>query len=182
MKKIGKILLFVVIILLITLINKDVMAADNEMVEFNNFDYEVSKIRERGNMKVLVKLSWNTNVDINIDQITITIADELHQDSVNLKPVKKEKDGIYYYQLNLTIQNWQVGTMKVIFKYTIFDSGNVIENNEKTIYLAADKWIAEEVGWGKAFLIAGVVTLFVGIGTFIIIENSKKEYLEDSDN
>ncbi len=84
-----------------------------------------------------------------------------------------------HYEINYTIQNWQTGTLELEIKYKNFEE--ISEVNTKKFYIPGGKWLKEEVSWGVSLIFGFLTTVCVGIGTFIIIENSKKGY-DDSDS
>lgn len=182
MRKISKIVVILVIILMglfVHIKNSDKgIFAETDSVEFKNFEFKIAKIRDRGKMKVELTLSWDTKEVIIIEQITSRISD-LEQISQNIEYHQSDNKDLQHYEINYTIQNWQTGTLELEIKYKNFEE--ISEVNTKKFYIPGGKWLKEEVSWGVSLIFGFLTTVCVGIGTFIIIENSKKGY-DDSDS
>ena len=184
MKKISKKIIILVIILLMFMgINYVIMDTNhnvvlaNESVEFENFDYEIEKIRLDGDLKINIILSWDTKEEIFINHIFITVPNQ-EEEVTNIKPESNLKNNnMYHYNLNFTVQNWQIGTMKIDIAY----SNNLANTSEEhyIFYIAEGKYLEEEISWGNAIFLAIITTFCIAIGTFIIIENNKKSYLDN---
>ena len=62
--------IFVLTIFNSKLINKLSVSANNNDIEFNNFEFSTEKTRENGKIKVRLIFSWDTEEEIIIDEIS----------------------------------------------------------------------------------------------------------------
>ena len=177
MKKISKLLFIMGILLMICLVSTNsVKAETDDPVYFMNFDFTMSKMRKKGEMKVDINLVWDTKEEIVINKILYEIPGK-KQDALNIDFHRTQnEDGTYHYSIKCPVENWQVGTLKLILNYVKTD--NFENTYTKTFYIPGGKWLKEQVGWGISILFGLFTAISVGIGTFIIIENGKKGYVD----
>lgn len=179
MKKMKYLLMFIVTFTLLFSIlafnNTKVNA--NEDLSFYDFDFETEKIREDGVRKVKIEISFATKERIRIEGLTSKIENQQQNILVKVQPI--ERDGMYYYEFDFTVQNWQIGTVELVIDYCSEENFNPNSIISKTIYIPGGRWIDQEVSLGQAIIYGLVATISVGAGTFIIIEISKKDLLQD---
>lgn len=182
MKKIVRILSIMLVLALIFTISLSKNAVYAEEVSFNDFSFTSSKMRENGKMKVIILLEWETTNEIAISSITTEING---QTQTNEKPkwekvevVSNDENGeefiTYKYSVEYVVEHWQIGTMNLYIKYL---NVNDAEEYVKEYCVAGGKWLSEEVNWNTAVFYGIFVTICVVLGTYIIIETSKKGYL-----
>ncbi len=177
MKKGHKIWLLLVIILItiLSIARTSVSATtiddvDND-VKFENFEFSVSKKRVKGELKVILHLYWETDQKIIVNKISAKIPGK---DQVTLT-TESNDEGTYNFDYQL--ENWQVGMLELIIDYQIEEEIGLDTSHQKVLYIPAGKWLKEEVGWGISVVLGLLTTICVVIGTFVIIENSKKGYV-----
>lgn len=182
MKKLLKLFIYILSIMSMFAItfsfvsSKKVILANNNDVEFENFDFILEKTRERGKIKVKIIFSWDTNEEIIIEEISTKISDQVQ--STYDKPVGVKTETGYHYNLEYIVQNWQIGTMEVEIKYKSFNQLGTNEVLTETFYIPGGKWMTNEVSWGQSIAVGSIVTIAVMIVTYILIENSKKGYMD----
>lgn len=177
MKKIITLIVCITTLMVCCMIStsrSDVVASTD--VEFINFDFSVNKTRERGKIKVKLIFSWDTTEEIIIEEITTKISGQI-QSTYN-KTIGTKNDDVYHYEIEYIVQNWQIGTLELDIKYRLFDQLGTDEISQKTFFIPGGKWISKEVNWGKALTVGALVTASIIILTYIIIENSKKGYMD----
>ena len=85
--------------------------------------------------------------------------------------------GFIHACIDFVIENWQSGTVELTINYNcdVPDETNI---HTKVIYLTTSNWQNEEISVGNAIVLALLATICVSLCTFLIIENTKKEYKE----
>lgn len=157
--------LFKVIVVLIVIFSSFI-CVKAEKVDFENFEFSSQRIRERGRkVKVRFDCIWDTNKEIVIDSIQYVINDQEGRPEVTSKG--KE------HHITFDVENWQAGTMKLVIAYKNIDNLSITEVEE--FYLTTNSW-QEEIDVWKSIALAVVTTFCVGLATFLIIENNKREY------
>lgn len=165
--------LFLMISVFATLNNFIVHAS--EEIEFYNFDFDTDKIRENGTRKVKISISFTTKEEIRIDNLVAKIENQTQ--TINLKnqqPIKT--DDSYQYDIEFTIENWQVGTVKLEINYFLIDS---FEKQSKIFYIPGGRWIETDLSIGNSVLMGVIAAVTVASATLIIIEINKKDILDE---
>ena len=76
------------------LINKVSVSANNNDIEFNEFEFSTEKTRENGKIKVRLIFSWYTEEEILIDQISTKISGQIQTTENKTSGLKTEKEYI----------------------------------------------------------------------------------------
>lgn len=182
MKKIVKVLITILLLLLSFSNLYSINIAKANEVTFENFNFTSTKTRENGKIKVKIILEWETITDIAITSITTEIngqtqsTSKIEADSESYEIIDENgvKEVRYKYSLAYNVEHWQIGTMTLGIGYINVENGN---SYVAEYCIPGGKWIDEEVSWSVAFSFGIFVTFCIGLGTYIIIENSKKGYL-----
>lgn len=169
-------LLFVLTIFNTKLINNNKILANNNDVEFKNFDFSTEKIRENGKVKVKVIFSWDTSEEILIEKISTKISGQLQTTENKTSGILTENG--FHYEIEYMVQNWQIGTLELRIEY--FALNNLDFNNvkEKVFYIPDGKWLKDEISLSKSFIVGIGLTIVTICSTFILIENSRKGYMD----
>lgn len=180
MKKFKYLLLIISIVVLLFCVTTyttrfNTNASDD--LDFYDFEFETEKIREDGIRKVNIEISFATKKRIKIEGLTSKIENQQQDIKVKSQPI--EKDDMYYYEIEFTIQNWQIGTLELVIEYSIEENFDPEGISSKTFYIPGGRWIDKDVNLGQAIIYGLVAAISVGAGTFIIIEISKKDLLQD---
>ena len=171
MKKLVKMLMLVLLMLVMTLTNSGVVKAEDSDVEFIDFNYSSTKIRENGKIKVRFSCNWETEEYIIVTGLSYKIRNQ----SADIYGTKLPKGNKHH--IDFVIENWQSGTVELTINYNcdVPDETNI---HTKVIYLTTSNWQNEEISVGNAIVLALLATICVRLCTFLIIENTKKEYKE----
>ena len=182
MKKIAKLLLILFVLMMLFSINSLESITHAEEADFNNFSFVTSKTRENGKIKVIIKLGWETIDEIAINSITTEIngltqsTEKVNISVAEIETIDENGNKIvkYKYSADYVVEHWQIGTMNLYIKYFNLNDG---EHYVKDYCIAGGEWLSEEIKWNKSLFYGLFVTGCVVLGTYIIIETSKKGYL-----
>lgn len=169
-------LLFIFTIFNSKLINKTFVSANNNDIEFKDFEFSTEKTRENGKIKVRLIFSWYTSEEILIDQISTKISGQVQTSENKTLGVKTEKG--YHYEIDYVVQNWQIGTLELRIKYYSLNDLDFNNVKEKIFYIPGGKWVQDDVSFTKAIIVGIGLTLLTICSTFILIENSRKGYMD----
>lgn len=182
MKRVFK--LVIVMLLLIMLLSiSNVNKVKGAEINFEDFNFSSTKTRIDGKIKVVVNLDWITDTQMVVSRITTEINGQSQSTSSlgNAQPVVIEREDSngnkyneYQYHIEYVVEHWQVGTINLIIEYFNADEGGTFV---KEYCIPAGNWLTEEVSWPTAILFGLLITIGVSLGTYIIIENSKKGYM-----
>lgn len=175
MKKLIKMLLLLIFLSLIVLIVPENIKAENNDVEFIDFNYTSTKIRENGKIKVRFSCYWETDEYV----IVTGLSYKIHNQKADIYGSKFTKGNIHH--IDFIVENWQSGTVELTVDYNcdLLDESNKLT---KTIYLTTSNWQSEEISIGNAIVLAIFATVFICLCTFLIIDNTKKEYKEGNNS
>ena len=158
------------------LINKVSVSANNNDIEFNEFEFSTEKTRENGKIKVRLIFSWYTEEEILIDQISTKISGQIQTTENKTSGLKTEKG--YYYEIVYIVQNWQIGTLELQIKYFSLNDLDFENPSEKIFYIPGGKWVQDDVSFSKALIVGIGLTILTICSTFILIENSRKGFMD----
>lgn len=170
------VLLIIFTIFNMKLINNTKVFANNNDIEFNNFEFSYEKTRENGKIKVRLIFSWDTTEEILIDQISTKISNQFQTTENKTSGVKT--DNGYHYEIDYIVQNWQIGTLELTIRYYLLDEINFSNIQEKVFYIPGGKWVKDDVSFSKALIVGIGLTILTICSTFILIENSRKGYMD----
>ena len=175
MKKIIKYALIVILTVFLfnCYLDKTNVEANEEAqeIDFIDFNYTSSKIRENGKMKVKFSCNWKSNKPINITGLQYRI----HSQSANIINMPVSKGQNHYVEF--IVENWQSGTVELIINYNQvgYEFGAINEEYTKVVYLTTSSWQEAEISWFSSISLGLFATVCVGFATFIIIDHSKKD-------
>ena len=168
--------IFVLTIVNSKLINKLSVSANNNDIEFNNFEFSTEKTRENGKIKVRLIFSWDTEEEIIIDEISTKISGQVQISENKALGIKTENG--YHYEIDYVVQNWQIGTLELRIRYFSLDNLDFENASEKIFYIPGGKWVQDDVSFSKSLIVGIGLTLLTICSTFILIENSRKGYMD----
>ena len=158
------------------LINKKIVSANNNDIEFDNFEFSTKKTRENGKIKVRLIFSWDTSEEIIIKQISTKISGQVQTSENKTTGIKTESG--YHYEIEYVVQNWQIGTLELRITYSSLNNLDFTNLCEKIFYIPGGKWVQDDVSFSKALIVGIGLTLLTICSTFILIENSRKGYMD----
>ena len=172
--------MFLVIVLLFSILLSFGSVKAKE-VKLENMDIITRKIRENGEIKVQIELSFETCEDIVIQEISSTIHGQ-SQKSLNVSQTKeKTLDGdveVYNHYIVYVVENWQIGTMSLEIKYL-----NATDFSVEVIdfYIPGGKWQSSDISFKNAIMFGVFASFMIGLATVIIVDSSRKGFMDVRD-
>ena len=191
MKKISRILIFVVFVLVLLVGNKVVVNASSD--DFDDFTFDAqNKIIDHD--KTTCKITWKTQKEIKYLNVIIVLPNKFEQNPYNSMRENLAGEysstyinGYYLNVLTFDVYYHQIGNIKAKFEYS-FDY--VIEEFSEDIlecdyvFVTGVYWIEKQPVY-VAILVGSVITIVTCIVTYVVIENSRRSILlgnvEDTD-
>lgn len=140
-----------------------------------------------------IKISWKALEEIKFLEVMMYLEDEHEElvyvdgrENLAIKTVTKEEDG-YRYILTFDINsNSNLQGIELRFRYSYLEEiPNENEITTKTYLLSTGNTnMPKRLNFGSCLLIGVIASISAGVSTFIIVQNTKKEFLKikDDDN
>lgn len=162
------------------LFSKPAYAADG--VEFEEVEFTSNKIRENKQIKINYSIHWKTQTEIVIEKIIYRTNGQTGQiPNIDLKlisAVESNNHKTYEYRIDFLIQDWQTGTMTLEMSYMSIEEATFGEKGIKVYTIPGGSWQKEEISTVNAIVFGFFTMVCVSIAAFMIIDNSKKGYID----
>lgn len=162
------------------LVAKPVYAANG--IEFEEVEFTSNKIREKHQIKINYSIYWKTQNEIVIENIIYRTNGQAGQiPNIDLKLISETEVNnhkIYEYKIDFIIQDWQTGTMTLEMQYMSIEPETFGEKGVKVYTIPGGSWQKEEISTVTAIVFGFFTMICVSITAFMIIDNSKKGYID----
>lgn len=186
-------LLLVFILLFVTMFtitksNDNVVKAETNYHDFYEFNFVISpNIDLTGEANWSVKITWKALEEIKYLEVMMFLEDGHEElvyvdgrENLAIKTVEKLDDG-YRYILEFDINSSSnLQGIELRFKYSYLEEiPNKNEITTKTYLLSTGNTkLPKRINFGSCLLIGIIASIGAGISTFIIVQNTKKEFLK----
>lgn len=151
-------------------------------IEFEEVEFTSNKIREKHQIKINYSIHWKTQTEIVIEKIIYRTNGQAGQiPNIDLKLISKAEENnhkIYEYKIDFIIQDWQTGTMTLEMQYMSIEEETFGEKGIKIYTIPGGSWQKEEISTVTAIVFGFFTMVCVSIAAFMIIDNSKKGYID----
>ncbi len=172
-----KVLIFISCLLLCVILSMNNQVHATSVV-LNNMDITTKKIRDNGDIKVQIELTFETDTDIIIKGISSTILGQTQQ-SLNVTQMKSEittdDTKTYLYNIIYVVEYWQIGTMSLKIEYVNTDD---FTTEIVDFYISGGKWQSSEISWESSIVFGVFAAFMIGLATLIIIDSSRKGFMD----
>lgn len=162
------------------LLSKPSYATDG--VEFEEVEFTSNKIREKHQIKINYTIHWKTQTEIVIEKIIYRTNGQTGQiPNIDLKLISEIENNdykTYEYKIDFLIQDWQTGTMTLEMQYMSIEEETFGEKGVKIYTIPGGSWQKEEISTMTAIVFGFFTMVCVSIAAFMIIDNSKKGYMD----
>lgn len=185
------VLVFILVIMMMFgfIKSKDnVVKAETTYHDFYEFNFVIGpNIDLTGEAYWTVKISWKALEEIKFLEVMMFLEDGHEElvyvdgrENLAVKTVSKEEDG-YHYTLDFDINsNSSLQGIELRFRYSYLEEiPNKNETTTKTYLLSTGNTkLPNRVNFGACLLIGLIASISAGVSTFIIVQNTKKEFLK----
>lgn len=181
MKKVLRLLMFILCLISLTYINLSVKADNVVVDEFTNIEFISQPIISQSNKSKCI-ITWNTTKEIKYLKVIVQLQNSKGQvpyesgreNSAGTFESFKLSDDVFENILEIEVDNSQLGNIKIKFNYSYEPILPGTSTLSFTAIFVTGKWIDKQPTHHG--LLAGVfITVVVGIATYVIIENNRRE-------
>lgn len=191
-KKLMKLLAscFLTFLMMFSLINskENLVKAEPSYHDFYEFSFVIGpNIDLVGEANWSVKITWKALEEIKFLEVTMFLEDGHEElvyvdgrENLAVKTVTKEEDG-YRYMLSFDINsNSNLQGIELQFRYSYLEEiPNENETTTKTYLLSTGNTkLPKGLHFGACLLIGLIASICAGVSTFIIVQNTKNEFLK----
>lgn len=186
MKKILRSMILVLCFILL-LSNNQVFGQSIEVDEFYDIDFSTQPLLTQSD-KTKCIITWTTDKEIKYLKVSLQLQNNKEQipyesgreNSAGEFSTSIMENGKYYNVLEIEVDNSQLGNIKIKFNYgyQIYLPGSDMEILSFTAVFVTGKWIDKQPTQ-NGFLVGIFITAIVSIATYVIIENNRREVLND---
>lgn len=181
-------IIVVVMMLALTKSNDQVVKAETTYHDFYEFNFVIGpNIDLTGEASWTIKISWRALEEIKFLEVMMFLEDGHEElvyvdgrENLAIKTVKKVEDG-YHYTLEFDINsNSSLQGIELRFRYSYLEEiPNKNETTTKTYLLSTGNTkLPKRINFGSCLLIGLIASFGAGVSTFIIVQNTKKEFLK----
>lgn len=151
-------------------------------IEFEEVEFTSNKIREKHQIKINYTIHWKTQTEMVIEKIIYRTNGQAGQiPNIDLKLISEVEENnhkVYEYKIDFIIQDWQTGTMTLEMQYMSIEAETFGEKGVKVYTIPGGSWQKEEISTMTAVVFGFFTMVCVSIAAFMIIDNSKKGYMD----
>lgn len=186
MKKILRLLSFIVILVL--LCSTQVISASSVITDdFMDIEFTTTPLLTQSN-KSKCTITWKTSEQIKYLKVSLQLQNNKEQvpyesgreNSAGTFASVLQDSGLFYNVLEIEVDNSQLGNIKIKFDYSyqIILPDPSVDTYTFVAVFVTGKWIDKQPTH-NGFLVGVFITFVAALATYVIIENNRREVLND---